>query len=112
MATYRPLSVPNCMSKACLSNGCKNYNFRQLIAALLELKETLTQPNKDVASDLLLGAHLAQFVSLPAHASHALSTHARQSTAQTWQPDKVILEIANNARLRRLQVALNILALI
>lgn len=84
----------------------------QLIAVLAGLKETLAQPNKDAASHLLLAGNLAQFASLQAQISHALSTHSSQTTAQTWQRDKAILEIASSARLRRLEVARNALELI
>lgn len=83
----------------------------QLIAVLAGLKETLAQPNKDAASHLLLAGNLAQFASLQTHISRALANHSSQKTAQAWQRDKAILELASSARMRRLEAAKNALKL-
>ncbi len=83
----------------------------QLVAVLAGLKETLQQPNKDPATHLLLGGLLAQFTSLQVQISQALSSHSSDAISSVWQRDKAILEIARNARMRRLEVALNALAL-
>ncbi|MDY0249080.1 MAG: acyl-CoA dehydrogenase [Pseudomonas sp.] len=83
-----------------------------LVALLAGLKETLQQPNKAAATHLLLGGLLAQFASLQTQITQALSNHSSHATLLAWQRDKAILGIANNARMRRLEVALNTLALI
>ena len=83
----------------------------QLVALLAGLKETLQQPNKEAASHVLLGGLLAQFASLQTPINQALQTYSSQAIASAWQRDKAILEIANSARMRRLEVALNTLAL-
>lgn len=84
----------------------------QLIAVLAGLKETLLQPHQEAATHLLLGAILAQFSSLQTQISQALNTHSSPAIAMAWHRDKAILEIAHSARMRRLEVALNTLALI
>ncbi len=84
----------------------------QLIAVLASLKEALAQPPQAAASHLLLASALAQFASLQTQISDALATHSSPNTAQAWQRDKAVLTIANSARVRRLQIALDALNLI
>ncbi len=84
----------------------------QLIAVLAGLKETLQQPHTEAATHLLLAGLLVQFAGLQTQITEALNTYSCQTTAQAWQRDKAILEIARSARLRRLEVAKNTLGLI
>lgn len=84
----------------------------QLLGVLAGLKETLQQSHTEAATHLLLAGLLAQFADLQAQITQAFNTYSCQTTAQAWQRDKVILEIARNARLRRLEVAKNALGLI
>ncbi len=55
---------------------------------------------------------LLQFAGLQTQITQALNTYSCQTTAQAWQRDKAILEIARSARMRRLEVAKNALGLI
>ena len=84
----------------------------QLIPVLASLKETLAQPPQAAATHLLLAGSLAQFASLQTQISDALSTYSSPNTGQAWQRDKAVLTIANSARIRRLQIALDALKLI
>ncbi len=84
----------------------------QLLGVLAGLKETLQQPHTEAASHLLLAGLLAQFADLQAQITQALNAYSCQTTAQAWQRDKAILEIARSARMRRLEVAKNALGLI
>lgn len=83
----------------------------QLIAVLAGLKETLQQPYQAAATHLLLGALLVQFDSLQTQINAALNSYSSQAIAQAWQRDHAILKIAHSARMRRLETALNTLAL-
>lgn len=84
----------------------------KLLAVLAGLKAILQQPHTEAATHLLLAGLLAQFTDLHTPITQALNTYSCQSTAQAWQRDKAILEIARSARMRRLEVAQNALGLI
>ena len=82
----------------------------QLIAVLAALKESLGQPHRQASSHLLLAGALAQFAGLQAPINQALQQCSSRATAQVWQRDKAVLDIASSARTRRLEVARKSLA--